>query len=179
MGYAGDTSRWASSFPDGLVGDILDLVLSAWDSFPRPQPDDREVPITQRFCVLLRRHKMRSRLPFLIEPESQELDSATSALVGRIDLKFTHGFLESAYFSLECKRLNVIMSSSRSREHSILARSRKAAAAGEEHHCSNAKASMVQISQSASTLGRTPDRDYAVAAARPLDRDAAASARGP
>jgi hypothetical protein len=113
MGYAGDPSRWADSFPDGLVGNLLDLVLSAWQSFQRPRPGELEVPITQRFCVHLRRQKDRSRLPLSIEPESQVLVPGTGALVGRIDLKFSHGYREDVYFSLECKRLNVIMEGGR------------------------------------------------------------------
>ena len=114
MGYAGNPDLWADLFPDDLVPEIIDLVLKCWSAFPKPAPDDLEVPITQRFCACLRAQKTRSRLPFIIGIESQELDPCSGGLRGRIDLRLTHGRREEVYFAIECKRLNVLANRRRS-----------------------------------------------------------------
>jgi len=114
MGYAGNPDLWADLFPDGLVPWILDLVLESWQTFPKPRPTELEVPITKRFCVHLRARKDRSGAPFSIWPESEELDSESGELLGRIDLRLLHGHRERVYFALKCKRLNVVANRRRS-----------------------------------------------------------------
>ena len=114
MGYAGNPHLWADIFPDGLVPRIVDLVLESWQTFRKPRPTELEVPITKRFCVHLRARKDRSRAPFTIWTESEELDPESGELLGRIDLRLVHGHRERVYFALECKRLNVVAKRRRS-----------------------------------------------------------------
>ena len=108
MTCAGDPGLWAGLFPDGLVPEILCLILRTWAGAPQFGGDELEVPITLRFCERLRQHKDAKRLPFLIWPETPETDAHTGAIAGRIDIRFIHGYQERVYFALECKRLNVV-----------------------------------------------------------------------
>ncbi len=111
MSWAGDLSRWVGLFPDGLVPEIIDLVLDAWYAFPqpRPRPDDLENPITIRFCTHLRSHRTARNLPVNIDTECSEIDARQGRLAGRIDIRLTrHGDYEDIYFAIECKRLNVV-----------------------------------------------------------------------
>lgn len=100
---------WAEQFPEDFVPEVCRLILDSWRSFIIPS-DIHEVPITRYFCAHLRNNKNRSKLPFSIQPESQELDESGREL-GRIDLKFQHGHDEAVYFSFECKRLRVTLPS--------------------------------------------------------------------
>jgi len=114
MGYAGTADSWAALFPNDLVPKIIDLVLECWNTFHKPSADELEVPITRRFCVHLRGQKDRSRLPFNIVHESEELKEGSGELLGRIDLRLVHGFRDDVYFAIECKRLNVVSNGKRS-----------------------------------------------------------------
>lgn len=107
MSTEGDASLWGDLFPDGLIPEILRLVMDTWKSFSKPNPDDHEVPISRRFCEDLRREKDQRRLPFSIWPESTETDPHSGKELGRIDIRFIHGFRERVYFAFECKRLRI------------------------------------------------------------------------
>jgi hypothetical protein len=109
MVYSGDSHLWADLVPDGLVPDIIDLVLDSWDKFTSPTSEDLEVPITTKFCVYLRRNKDRYKLPFKIDTEWYEINKKTGEQLGRIDLRFQHGYRDDVYFAFECKRLNVVL----------------------------------------------------------------------
>ncbi|MCA1994914.1 MAG: hypothetical protein LDL41_23125, partial [Coleofasciculus sp. S288] len=45
--------------------------------------------------------------------EIPEDDLQTGEELGRIDLRFTHGYREDVYFAFECKRLNVVLNGRR------------------------------------------------------------------
>ncbi len=107
MSIIGDASLWADLFPDHLVPDILGLVITTWQRFKKPTLRDLEVPITRRFREELRREKDFRELPFTIWPESSETDSTTGKEIGRIDIRFLHGYREDVYFAFECKRLRI------------------------------------------------------------------------
>lgn len=104
----GDVDAWAEVFPDELVPKIVDLVWDTWVAFPKPDRDEREVPITRRFKCALKRAKDYIRLPVRIEREPAEDDPETDQELGRIDMKFSPAgsALEQVYFAFECKRLN-------------------------------------------------------------------------
>ncbi|MCE2697998.1 MAG: hypothetical protein PX483_21735 [Nostocales cyanobacterium LE14-WE4] len=110
MAIIGNSSLWQDTFPDYLIPDILDLVLSAWQVFSKPKIDDHEVPITKRFRATLRQQKDLVRLPVMIDREIPEDDLESGTEKGRIDLRFIsiERCREDVYFSFECKRLNVI-----------------------------------------------------------------------
>lgn len=109
MVIIGNSSLWADTFPDDLIPDILDLVLSAWEVFSKPKINDHEVPITKRFRATLRQQRDLVRLPVKIDREIRQDDSEGNEK-GRIDLVFTslQRISEDVYFSFECKRLNIV-----------------------------------------------------------------------
>jgi len=115
MSVGGDPSLWSNLVPDHFIPQIIALVLEGWETFDKHSRDDLEVPITMRFCCCLRAHKNRSRLLFRIEYESVELELESGTVVGRIDLRFCHGYREDVYFAFECKRLNVVNRAGRRR----------------------------------------------------------------
>lgn len=102
---SGDRNMWGAQFPDDLLPNVITLILDQWASFTL-EGETLEVPITRRFCVHLQNGKNRSRYPFRIDWEAWEL-TPTGEAVGRIDLRFSHGWDERVYFSIECKRLRV------------------------------------------------------------------------
>ena len=113
MAATGRVGMWAPLFAEELIPDIIELVLDGWASFSQPSGDELEVPITRRLREHLRKEKNLRRLPFSIWPESSETDPETGAEIGRIDLRFLHGWREGVYFAIECKRLNVVTESGR------------------------------------------------------------------
>ncbi|MFP4121718.1 hypothetical protein [Coleofasciculus sp.] len=104
----GNLDPWADTFPRGLIPEILEMVVSEWASFPQPNSNDHEVPITRRFRLVLIQSKNIKKLPVRIDREIPEDNFETGEEVGRIDLRFTHGYREDVYFTFECKRLNII-----------------------------------------------------------------------
>ena len=108
MTAVGDASMWSDTFPEGLLPDILSLVVETWATFPKPGPTEHEVRITRRFKYAVKQAKTLRRLPFRIDRESAEDDPVTGEELGRIDLKlFPAGSaVEEVYFAFECKRVN-------------------------------------------------------------------------
>lgn len=115
MTAVGDASMWSDAFPEDLVPQVLDLVTETWEGFPKPAPDEYEVPLTRRFKCALKRAKDYRKLPVRIEREAAEDDPGTADELGRIDLKFepAGSALEEVYFAFECKRLNAQENGSR------------------------------------------------------------------
>ena len=108
MEVTGDPSLWSNLVPDRFMPQIIALVMDGWEAFDKPGRNDLEVRITRRLCHFLCARKNVSReLPFTIWHES-ELGDAAGRQVGRIDMRFCHGYREDVYFAFECKRLNVV-----------------------------------------------------------------------
>ena len=105
MGVEGTINPWADTFPVDLLPCLLDLIIESWKTFPQPSPYDLEIPITRRFCVHLENNKDRSTHLFRVDWEANVLDN-TAEQSGRIDIRVTHGYVATEYFSLECKLLN-------------------------------------------------------------------------
>ncbi len=94
---------WACQFPEDHVPHVISLIVDSWQTFK--VPDDRlEVPMTRQFVAHLRNHKDRSVCFFGIYWESWLLDD-TGEVTGRVDIRFSQGWDERVYFSVECKRL--------------------------------------------------------------------------
>lgn len=107
---AGDPSLWSEVFPQGLIPQILEMVLSVWRKMDKPRVI-YEVPITRRFLAALKEDKnMRREVPVRISRECVEDHIRTGRERGRIDLCFTpaNRCHEHVYFAFECKRLNVV-----------------------------------------------------------------------
>ncbi len=102
----GNPDGWADLFPEKLIPEILELVTSTWDTFEKPARNAKEVPISLKFVAALRRSKEMQQIPFTIDPEIIELDD-TGQYIGRLDIRFKHGYRENVYFAIECKRLRI------------------------------------------------------------------------
>ena len=106
MAIIGNASLWADLFPDHLVPDILGLVVTTLQRFKKPLAQCLRV-VLFRFREELVREKSNRELPFSIWPESSETNPETGKEIGRIDIRFLHGYREDVYFAFECKRLRV------------------------------------------------------------------------
>jgi len=103
----GSTSQWKDFI--NLEPDIIDLVLSVWEIFKKPDINEIETRISRRFCESLRIEKNRRDLPFRIAPEHSLTDEEDFSEEGRIDICLLPSFSsqEDLYFAFECKRLRV------------------------------------------------------------------------
>ncbi|MCC5648108.1 hypothetical protein LC607_35565 [Nostoc sp. CHAB 5824] len=110
MAIYGSSARWTGTFDRTLIPRILELILSAWQNFTHPTPDEIEIRITRRFRVHLMNAKKQEQLPFRIHREIFEDDLVTGKEKGRRVDYFTswRNDNEDVYFAFECKRLNVI-----------------------------------------------------------------------
>jgi len=99
------SDMWASQFPDNQVPGIISLILNSWKTFTLPS-DRAEVPMTRAFYAHLLSNQNRSCHLFRIDWESYVLDTEGKVL-GRLDIRFTHGYDSAVYLSIECKLLRV------------------------------------------------------------------------
>jgi hypothetical protein len=104
---------WSQTFPDDLVPQILEMVLSAWDAFIKPQPNAGEVETTLRFRKQLLQTSQLRNLPLRIDPEVELRDPVTNEVIGKLDLRLTtpRRVGDEVYFAFECKRLYATMPS--------------------------------------------------------------------
>ncbi|MBN2313081.1 MAG: hypothetical protein JXM79_04075 [Sedimentisphaerales bacterium] len=106
----GDSSLWKKDlFPEELIPEILELVITSWEVFEKPDCLDREVPISKAFTKKIRSEKnRRADLPFHIWCELSTLATQTEQ-DGRIDILFAYigTTREDIYFAFECKRLRI------------------------------------------------------------------------
>ncbi len=113
MDNYGSTSHW-QGFVESRVPDILSMVLLTWEKFPSPFSDEFEDPVTNRFCVALKRTRDRCDLPFRIDVQLVELNPEAGEEQGRMDIVFSPPApREDIYFCLECKRVNVVTAKGR------------------------------------------------------------------
>ena len=110
MGAEGNAKRWRRDlFPHELIPEILELVMTSWDSFKKPDPLEREVSISEEFVKNIRFEKnRRDDLPFHVWPEVITLDTQAEDK-GRTDILFAYLGTpkEEIHFVFECKRLRI------------------------------------------------------------------------
>lgn len=107
MTHIGSPAQWIG-FIETQVPDILDLIVSTWESMPSPAGNELEDPISESLCRSLRQSRTSRDLPFRIDTQLVELDPAAGQDQGRMDIVFSPPLpREDIYFCLECKRLNV------------------------------------------------------------------------
>lgn len=107
MMHLGSPEQWIG-FIDTQIPNILDLVIEAWESLPPPSANEREDPVSESLCRVLRRARDRCDLPFRIDTQLVELEPAAGQDQGRMDIVFSPPVpREDIYFCLECKRINV------------------------------------------------------------------------
>ncbi len=112
MAITGDGRMFTDFFPEGLIPELLNLVMRTWRIFRKPNLDDIETHITRRFRECLKCEKNEEDLPFQVWQQMSITDSDTGK-EGIIDLMFIPlgSPKEEIYFGFECKRLNVKCSS--------------------------------------------------------------------
>ncbi len=106
---AGNAEGWKDLLPEEFIPDILELVISSWDTFNKPHRLALEVTISKEFVIKLRVDKnKRDDLPFQVWPEINTLDTQAED-EGRMDILFSYlGTLkEEIHFAFECKRLRI------------------------------------------------------------------------
>jgi hypothetical protein len=110
MGVVGDGRLWKEDlFPEELIPEILELLMTSWGALKKPDRLAREVPISKEFTKKIRAEKDRhADLPFHIWCEVSPLDTQTEQ-DGRIDILFAYIGTpkENIYFAFECKRLRI------------------------------------------------------------------------
>lgn len=106
----GNPAYWSDVFPQELIPQILEMILSVWERLPKGPPRELEIRITRRFLrALIHDKNTRKEVPVRISRECVEDDLRTGRQLGRIDLCFIppNSCHEQVYFAFECKRLNV------------------------------------------------------------------------
>lgn len=106
----GNAAYWSEVFPQELIPQILEMVLSVWKGLPKRSRRELEIRTTRRFLhALINDKNMRKQVPVRISRECIEDDLRTGRQLGRIDLCFIppNSCHEQVYFAFECKRLNV------------------------------------------------------------------------
>jgi hypothetical protein len=107
MRSTGTPGDWVDLI-DPFIPQLLDLVITIWETMPPLLVNAKENPTTNDFCRRLQRCPQRCEIPFHIIPYPVELQPATGEGVGEMDIGFyPHWGDEQIYFCLECKRLNV------------------------------------------------------------------------
>lgn len=109
MNIAGTFDPYAKAFPTDLLPEIFTVVLEEWPNSPRPAGNPLENRITNRFVGHLERVMRKKQRPsFHFTPRRKLPDSNADSESGEIDI-YIRSFPQhpDAYFSFECKRLNV------------------------------------------------------------------------
>ena len=110
IGVVGDARLWKKDlFPEELIPEILELVMTSWRTFKKPNRLAREVPISKEFTRKIRAEKnQRGDLPFHVWYELPTLSTQTEE-DGRVDILFAYIGTprEDIYFAFECKRLRI------------------------------------------------------------------------
>lgn len=110
IGVVGDGRLWKKDlFPEEFIPEILELVMTSWRTFKKPNRLACEVPISKEFTKKIRAEKnQRGDLPFHVWYELPTLSTQT-AKGGRVDILFAYIATpqEEIYFAFECKRLRI------------------------------------------------------------------------
>ena len=95
MGVIGNGSSLKRDlFPEELIPEILELVITSWGTFKKPDRLECEVPISKAFTKIIRAEKnQRDDLPFHVWYELSTLNIGSPR--------------EDIYFAFECKRLRI------------------------------------------------------------------------
>lgn len=112
MQVEGDPSRLSELlFPNGLIPQIITLIVETWPKLAKPCDDEDEPKITHRFVKLLDSESRAKRLRLRIQAHVKELEmlnEATGKGFGEIDIHIPHGYDTRCYFAIEAKKLNTL-----------------------------------------------------------------------
>ena len=96
-------------FPDGLIPQILKLLVETWQSFKKPTNDEDEPKITNRFVKSMQVRSAAEGLKFRVEAhvkELEHLDETTGKGFAEIDILVPHNYDYRCYFGIEAKKVN-------------------------------------------------------------------------
>ena len=104
----GASTEWAGLI-DSMLPEILELLVTTWDTMPSPAADQKEDDITIAFCRALQQNRTARQMMFQIRTQVVELEPLAGEESGRMDIVFIPLVpREDIYFCLESKRLNVV-----------------------------------------------------------------------
>ena len=88
-GFSGNSREWKQDlFPEEFIPNILELVISSWAIFRKPDRLALEVPISKEFVKIIRANKNQSEdLPFHVWYELPTINTQSDD--GRVDI-FLH-----------------------------------------------------------------------------------------
>jgi len=113
MSIIGTPTDWAGLI-DPMVPEILNLVVTTWETLPPPDPDEKEDNITVNLCRALQNNRDARGLMFQIRTQVVELEPMAGEDTGRMDIVFIPLVpREDIYFCLESKRLNAMKNGKR------------------------------------------------------------------
>lgn len=101
-------------FPEGLLPDVLRLVLDVWKSVTELKPTDGEIKINRRLAKAMQRERRHRGLQFSVRShgeELEELDEQTGKGFSQIDILLQHGYDDRCYFAFEAKKLHSVTKS--------------------------------------------------------------------
>ena len=108
MKHSGSARNIASLlFPNGFSGDVMELIIKAWDSLTLPDTVTHETPITSLLRDNLCKINDYNRISWIgLEDTINDLQYGTE--LGRNDLRFypPRHARQSVFFTVECKRLH-------------------------------------------------------------------------
>ena len=88
--------------------------FEAWAALPVLADDAKEDDVTDKLYAAMRRSKNRQRHPFRIHPQASEFHLESEKIIGWKDIAFyPPSNDEEIYFCLEAKRLNAVISGTR------------------------------------------------------------------
>lgn len=96
-------------FPEGLIPQILNLLVETWETFKTPTEDEDEPKITNRFVKSMQQRSTAEGLKFRVVAHMKELEhlnETTGKGFAEIDILVPHGYDYRCYFGIEAKKLN-------------------------------------------------------------------------
>lgn len=102
-------SEWIAP-KQATITAIIKLILTTWQSLEKPNIDEIENKITERFQAALKSNrKFKKNYPYIrIEWEFRRTRPPEYQYMGNIDIVFLSGRSDNDYyFAIECKRLNL------------------------------------------------------------------------
>lgn len=110
MRVEGSDELAALLFPEGLIPQILKLMVETWETFRKPTDAEDEPKITNRFVKSMQQRSAAEGLKFRViahVKELEDLDEETGKGFAEIDILVPHKYDYRCYFGIEAKKLNV------------------------------------------------------------------------
>jgi len=106
MEATGNFSTWEDCFPNSLLPQLFEILVTEWPEFRRPSSNPLKNRITHNFVDHLKR-KTRNKVPFSFFYRDKQTSFEKDSEEGEIDIAVRASFVSEVFFALECKRLNI------------------------------------------------------------------------